>query len=89
MHKRDVPDIRDLEARVRRLEGLVAQSVYTPIRAIAERENTYPDTYSGVVRLMERRGIPRRTSTGAKKPSGSRETAYVDLRELRSERMDT
>jgi hypothetical protein len=85
----DTSALRDrlekMEAKIDRLERRLkreASQTLVAARTLAERDNSYPDTYDGLVKLMDRRGVPRRLASGAKKPSGSRAQTYVSLTEL-------
>lgn len=82
-------DTQDLQARVDRLETTVRRlmqqmrgQTLVAVRTLVERENEFPGTYDGLIKLMERRGVPKRLASGAKKPSGSRAQTYVSLTEL-------
>jgi len=86
-------DLRDrvgqLEEKLSRLERIVqrqAQETLVAVRTLAERDNAFPGTYDGLVKLMKRRGVPKRLSSGAKKPQGSRAQTYVSLTELEAGR---
>lgn len=80
---------QDLQARVDRLETTVRRlmqqmqgQTLVAVRTLAERENEYPGTYGGLIKLMRRRGVPKRLASGAKKPDGSKAQTYVSLTEL-------
>ena len=83
-----MPDT-DLHAKVERLEGRLSaveerlqQETLRPVRQLAEADNRWPDSYSGLVSLMERNGVPKRTRSGRPKQRGSRRTTYVSMWDL-------
>lgn len=76
--------VDELEHAVRRLRRQVRSQALVNVRALAKQENRYPDSYSGIIKLMARRGVPRRLASGAKKPDGSKAQTYVSLSELES-----
>jgi len=71
-----------LERRVGHLEDRLMQETLRPVRALAEEDNAWPGSYSGLIRLMEREGVPKRTRGGGVKEKGSRRTTYVSLFDL-------
>lgn len=77
--------VDELEAKIDRLERRLKQEAsetLVAVRTLAERDNRWPSTYDGLVKLMDRRGVPRRLASGAIKPEGSRAQTYVSLTEL-------
>lgn len=72
----------EMEKRFERLQQQVAEQNLMPVRALAERDNQYPSTYDGLIKMMKRRGVPKRLASGAKKPKGSKAQTYVSLTEL-------
>ena len=71
-----------LEDRVSALEDRLMQETLRPVRQLAEEENRWPDSYSGLTDLMEREGVPKRTRGGQVKEEGSRQTTYVSMFDL-------
>lgn len=71
-----------MERRLTAVEARLQQETLRPVRALAEEDNEWPDSYSGLVDLMERRGVPKRTRGGGVKERGSRETTYVSMWDL-------
>ena len=72
----------DLEDRVSALEDRLMQETLRPVRQLAEEDNRWPDSYSGLVDLMEREGVPKRTRGGQVKEKRSRQTTYVSMFDL-------
>jgi hypothetical protein len=84
-----MPTIEELAARLDRLEDRVSaledrlmQETLRPVRALAEEDNRWPDSYSGLTALMKRCGVPKRTRGGQVKERGSRQTTYVSSYDL-------
>ena len=71
-----------LEDRVSALEDRLMQETLRPVRALAEEDNAWPDSYSGLIGLMEREGVPKRTRGGQVKEKRSRQTTYVSMFDL-------
>jgi hypothetical protein len=71
-----------LEDRLSHVEDRLQQETLRPVRALAEEKNRWPDSYSGLIDMMEREGVPRRTRGGGRKPRGSRKTTFVSLFDL-------
>jgi hypothetical protein len=77
-----VARLGDLEDRVSALEDRLMQETLRPVRALAEEDNRWPDSYSGLTALMKRCGVPKRTRGGQVKEKGSRQTTYVSSYDL-------
>jgi|APHM01.1.fsa_nt_gi hypothetical protein len=75
-------ELREVKERTERLEEIYAQEQYVPVRALAEGDNEWPDSYSGFISMMKRRGIPKRTREGRVKKAGSKRTTYVSTYDL-------
>lgn len=79
-----------MEDRLDHLEQKLAKKELRPVRAVAEEDNQWPDTYKGLKLLMERKGVPLRMRGGRIKPKGSQKVSYVSMYELRrGERIGT
>lgn len=74
--------VERLEQRLSALEQRVQEETLHPVRQLAEADNEWPDSYSGMIDLMDRNGIPRRTHSGRVKEPGSRKTTYVSEYDL-------
>ena len=75
-------ELREVKERTQRLEEIYAQEQYVPVHSLAEGDNRWPDSYSGFVSMMKRRGIPKRTREGRVKEEGSKGTTYVSTYDL-------
>lgn len=82
-HEELQDQIHHLRQRVKRLERRLRKETLCPVRDLAEEENRWPDTYNGVVALMERVGVPKRNYGGREKKKGSRRRTYVSVYELK------
>lgn len=77
--------VDQLEAKLARLERRLdqeAKETLVAVRTLAERDNSFPSSYAGMKKLIERRGVPLRQADGSIKPEGSRAQSYVSLTEL-------
>lgn len=82
-HKELQDEIHHLRQRVKRLERRLRKETLCPVRVLAEKENRWPDTYNGIVALMERVGVPKPNYGGREKKKGSRRRTYVSVYELK------
>jgi hypothetical protein len=71
-----------MDERLSAVEQRLQEEDYRPVRQLAEADNCWPDSYSGMVDLMDRNGVPKRTRGGATKEKGSRRTTYVSMYDL-------
>jgi hypothetical protein len=52
------------------------------VRALAEADNQWPDSFNGFRRMMDREGIPARTRGGQIKRDSSTQTVFVSTYDL-------
>jgi hypothetical protein len=75
--------VDQLEKRLDALESRVRQETLHEVRRVAEADNRWPDSYSGMIDLMDRAGVPKRIRSGRIKEEGSRMTTYVSEYDLK------
>lgn len=72
-----------MEERLSAVEDRLQQETLHPVRALAEADNEWPDSFSGFRRMMEREGVPARTRGGQIKRDSSRKTVFVSMYDLK------
>jgi hypothetical protein len=81
-----MPDLADkvhrLEERLTAVEQRLAQETLRPVRALAEADNQWPDSFNGMRRMMDREGVPARTRSGQIKRGSSTQTVFVSTYDL-------
>lgn len=74
-----MPDLAD---KVHRLEERLQQETLRPVRALAEADNQWPDSFGGFRCMMDREGVPARTRGGQIKRGSSTQTVFVSIYDL-------
>jgi hypothetical protein len=81
-----MPDLADkvqhLEERLTAVEERIQQETLRPVRALAEADNQWPDSFGGFRRMMDREGVPARTRGGQIKRGSSTQTVFVSTYDL-------
>ncbi|WP_118827689.1 hypothetical protein [Salinibacter ruber] len=71
-----------LESRLSAVEQRLQEETLRPVRALAEADNEWPDSFNGFRRMMDREGVPARTQGGQIKRDSSTQTVFVSMYDL-------
>jgi hypothetical protein len=82
LERRLTRKIDHLESRLSSVEQRLQEETLRPVRALAEEDNRWPDSFGGMRQLMEREDIPARTRSGKIKRGSSTATVFVSSYDL-------
>lgn len=71
--------IEEAKERVRKRN---IKATLRPVRELAEKDNEWLNSYSGMAALMDRNDVPKRTRSGSIRSKGARGRVYVSVYEL-------